>query len=228
MQYIPKNNVAPNTWESWFTKATGERSYDYGRDYSSLTNLTEAKKYLIAEQHELCAYCQTSINTTNASIEHVIPKELNKELSTNYHNLVVVCKSQLKDIHTDRLHCDKEKANLLLTPFLFAADSDVTGTKNNAYFAAYADGTITARTALNDNMKAEVDAFIEILNLNHSALKQRRAKDVLNGLIEAFRSVPMHQKNTFWRIQFQRILNNKKQPYRQYLLIYIGNRIGIN
>ncbi len=183
---------------------------------------------MIAEQHELCAYCQTTINTDNASIEHLIPKEHNKELSTNYHNLVAVCKSQFKDIHTNKLHCDKEKANHLITAFIFTADSDVTDSKNNAYFAALSNGTITPKPTLIGNMKAEVDAFIEILNLNHSALKQRRAKDVLNGIIEAYRCVPTHQKKIFWKIQFQRILHNKNQPYRQYLLIYIGNKIGIN
>jgi len=228
MQYIPKNNKIPDNWDSWFTKATGERSFDYGKDYSALTNLVEAKKYLIAEQHGLCAYCQTAINTDNASIEHVVPKEKNLELSTNYHNLVAVCKSQVKDIYTGKMHCDKEKANQLITPFIFTNDSDVTAARNNSYFAAYSDGTISAKPKLTVEIGNEADSFINILNLNHITLKQRRTKDVLNGLIEASTVVPNHQKRIFWKLQFEKILLNKKQPYRQYLLIYIANKLGIN
>jgi hypothetical protein len=101
MQYIKKQNTPPIEWDIWFTKAAGDRSYDYGNDNKSLTNLRQARQFLINEQHGLCAYCQQTISMENSSIEHVIAKEFNKELSTNYYNLVAVCKTQLKDTVTN-------------------------------------------------------------------------------------------------------------------------------
>ena len=228
MQYIKKQNTPPSDWDKWFITATGEKSFDYGKDYNSLTNLRQAREFLISEQHGLCAYCQQTISIENSSIEHVIPKELNKELSTNYFNLVAVCKTQLKDPHTNKLHCDKEKGSDLISSFIFVSNSEVTETKNNSYFTAFSNGIINPKPALSDELRQQVEAFIKVLNLNHSNLAEKRVKDVLNGLISAYSSLPQNQKKSFWKNQFKRFLQNKKQPYRQFLLIYIGMRIGIN
>jgi uncharacterized protein (TIGR02646 family) len=229
MQYIPKQNTEPTNWNNWFTKGTGHRSFDYGADYSSLTNLNQAKNHLLEEQHHLCAYCQQKLTSETASIEHVIPKEFNKELSTNYHNLVAVCKDSPKDTLNNRKHCDKERGNKLLPSFIFYSNSEVTNTKNNPFFKAYADGKILPKDNILPEDKAQADAFINLLNLNHTQLIDRRAKDFLNGLINAYQSLPSHQQNNkFWKVQFDRILLNKTQPFRQFLLIYIGTKIGIN
>ncbi len=228
MQYIQKQNTKPSNWNTWFTKGTGHRSFDYRADYSSLPNLKQAKNYLLVEQHYLCAYCQQKLTSETASIEHVIPKEFNKELSTNYHNLVAVCKDSPKDNESKRKHCDKERGNKLLPPFIFYSSSDVTNTSNSPFFKAYSDGQILAKDRISSEDKAQAEAFIEILNLNHTQLKEKRAKDVLNGLIAAFQLLPHHQRTNYWRVQFDRILLNKTQPFRQFLLIYIGSKIGIN
>ncbi len=228
MQYIKKNDTPPTEWENWFKTGLGKRSFDYGNDYSSLRNLGSAKKFLIEEQHGLCAYCQQQITLDNSSIEHVIAKEHNKELSTNYYNLVVVCKTPPKDIHTGKLHCDKERGSKLIPPLIFVSNSDVNHSKNNAYFDAYADGTIVAKPNLEDVHKKQAEVFIDVLNLNHQNLKDKRAKDVLGGLITAYSSISKYQKdkNSFWQIQFDRILKNQKYPFRQFLLIYIAKRLG--
>ncbi|MCF8371120.1 MAG: TIGR02646 family protein [Bacteroidales bacterium] len=228
MQYIKKQNTPPKKWESWFTKATGERSFDYSQDYGSLTEIRFARQFLITEQNDLCAYCQKRIDINNSSIEHVIPKEHNKEISTNYYNLVAVCNSHPKDVFTNKLHCDKERGSLLLSHIIFYTNSDVSKNRNNCYFSASADGTIRAKDHLTDNIKHQVEGFINILNLNHSALKETRAKDFLDGMIEEYHSIPPHQGNTFWQIKFDRLLLDKSHPFRQFLLIYIGNKIGIN
>jgi uncharacterized protein (TIGR02646 family) len=228
MQYIPKQNTEPTNWNNWFTKGTGHRSFDYKADYSSLPDLKQAKNYLLEEQHHLCAYCQQKLTSETASIEHVIPKEFNKELSTNYHNLVAVCKDSPKDILNNRKHCDKERGNKLLPSFIFYSNSEVTNTKNSPFFKAYYEGLIVPKDNILLEDKAQAVAFINLLNLNHTQLKEKRAKDVLNGLMDVFLSLPPHQRTNYWRVQFNRILLNKTQPFRQFLLIYIGNKIGIN
>jgi uncharacterized protein (TIGR02646 family) len=227
MQYIRKQQLPPADWDTWFTTATGRRSFDYGLDYDALTDLIFAKQYLIDEQHGLCAYCQGSITIGTSSIEHVIPKEFNLELSTSYYNLVAVCKSPPKD-ENGKLHCDKEKQNKLLTPFIFASNSDVTMTRNNSYFAAGADGIIRPKDRLEHDLKIEAEAFISILHLNHTILKEKRVKDVLDGLIDASRSIPQLQKAAFWQSQFSRVIANRSHPFRQFLLIFILSRIGLN
>lgn len=228
MQYIKKQNTPPDAWEDWFKKATGERSYDYRKDSGSMRQLLLARDFLINEQHGLCAYCQQSINESNSSIEHVVPKELNVELSTNYHNLVAVCKTQLKDPGTGRMHCDDEKGSKVITPFIFFFDSEATQQKNNQYFKADSNGKIEPKKGLSEELTKQVEAFIEVVNLNHSVLMQKRSKDIFGGLLDIYRSLPTWQKGTFWKEQYQRILKNPKQPFRQYLLIVIGTKIGIN
>ena len=231
MQFIEKQNIQPPDWDKWFTTGSGQRSFDYGKDYSSLRNIGNAKKFLIDEQHELCAYCQKIITIENSSIEHIIPKEHNKVLSTNYHNLVAVCKVQSKEEGTDRYHCDKEKLSNLISPIIFVKNSDVSTGSNNRYFLAGSDGTINAKDKLPTEIRQITESFIEVLNLNHKTLKENRVKDVLNGLIAAYQSIPRTNKQgkkAFWKLQFDRILLNKKQPFRQFLLIYIGSKIGIN
>lgn len=228
MQFIKKQDTQPADWNSWFTTSTNRRTYDYGSDYSDLHYIRRAKEFLLNEQNGYCAYCGQEINTDSASIEHVIPKELNVTLSTAYHNLVAVCNKPFKDPETGKDHCDKEKGSRIITPFIFLSDCDVTETKGNAYFIAKSDGTIEAKTNTTPSNWYQAQAFIEVLNLNHTLLKQNRAKDMLAGLTSAFTACPTAQKGIFWKVQFKRILQNKNIPYRQFLLIYIAGRIGLN
>lgn len=228
MQYIKKGNTPPADWESWFTKGNGDRSYDYKHDSDSLRQLPDAKDFLIKEQHGLCAYCQQQITLKNSSIEHVIPKELNVELSTNYYNLVAVCKTQTKDPTTGRMHCDDEKGSKVITPFIFFSNSEAAVQKNNQYFKAYSDGTIAAKDGLNENMKKQVEAFIEVVNLNHYRLIEERRKHYQN-LFDIFRGITNpYQRSIFWGIQYKRIMGLSDHVFRQYLIIMCGSKAGIN
>lgn len=230
MQYIKKQNKPPVDWDWWFTKATKVRSFDYALDSSSLTRLQLAKEFLINEQNGLCAYCQTPLTIGNSSIEHVIPKGFNKELSTNYFNLVAVCNLRDKDPETGKLHCDNEKGSSLVSPVIFDTRTASTGNAVNFYFAAFANGEIRPRNGLPDVTRIQVESFIEITNLNHKILKEKRVKDVLNGLIDAYQSIPKnsHHKSRFWPSQYKRIFLNPGHPFREYLLIFIGRKLGYN
>jgi uncharacterized protein (TIGR02646 family) len=231
MQYIRKLDKEPTQWNKWFTVPPARRTFDYGVDYRSLNEIRLVKLHLINEQHHLCAYCQQKIEVDNSSIEHVTPKEHNKELSTSYFNLVAVCnKNQVKDYSTGKLHCDKSRGSELIPPIIFYSNSESNINNLNHYFSAYSDGSITAKNSLPTIIKQQVEAFIEILNLNHSSLKETRAKVYLRGLTDAYSTLApgSHQKNLFWRSRYEQILINRSQPFREFLLLFIGPKIGLS
>lgn len=231
MQYIKKQNIEPTDWNTWFTVPPNRRTFDYGKDSSSLIQLRSAKQYLIDEQNSLCAYCQQKIDIDNSSIEHVTPKEHNKEVSTSYFNLVAVCnKSQVKDSSTGKFHCDRVRGSELIPPVIFYSNSESNTDRLNALFRGYASGEIIANANLSISIKNQVEAFIDILNLNHSILKEKRAKDTLNGLTAAYSYLAKgsHQRSIFWRVQYDRILKNRYHPFREFLLVFIGPKIGLS
>jgi uncharacterized protein (TIGR02646 family) len=229
MQYIKKQVNEPPEWYHWFTVPPNRRSYDYTQDSGALPNLRSAREYLINEQNGLCAYCQQKIEVEGSSIEHVISKAYNKELSTSYHNLVAVCnKNQVKDLVTDKFHCDRNRGSRLIAPIIFYSNAMSNSDRVNAFFVAYADGQIVANPNLDSELKPQVEGFVNILNLNHQILINRRSKDALNGIISGFRAIPKCQRQNFLEVQYNRILHNPKHPFREYLLIYIGRKLGMN
>lgn len=231
MEYINKRNTEPADWNSWFTVPPSRRTYDYGADYSSLPNLSCVKQFLIDEQHSLCAYCQQKVTVKDASIEHVIPKEHNKELSTNYYNLVAVCKKQqVPDSMTRKLHCDSPRGSELIPTIIFYRNAKSTSQSTNKYFEARSNGEIVPKQNLESSTFHQVESFINTLNLNHSNLVYKRAKDTLRGIIEAYNFLPngSHQKAIFWRMKYQNVLNNPNQEFREFLLIFLGKRCGLN
>lgn len=232
MQYIHKRAAAPSDWDEWFTTATRKRSFDYKTDYSQLTRITEVRKYLLKEQHYLCAYCQRQLKLEDSSIEHVIPKSLNIPFSTVYHNLVAVCNKPLKDIK-GKLHCDIVRADKLLSPIIFYNNAQVVEYQdhetikynNHHFFDVYADGSIIPKRNLREPVKGQVQSFLELLNLNHPKLKDLR-KNALEGIIDLFQEIPRHQQQGFLRAQLQSILADKNRPFRQFLLIYLAKNCG--
>lgn len=231
MQFIKKQDIPPPEWDDWFSTPNG-RSYDYKKDSSSMRDLPLAKRYLLNEQSGLCAYCQSKLNEDDASIEHIIPKSLNKELSTSYYNLVAVCKNPIPDAQTKKSHCDKERGSKPLSPLILYENAQVKKNNseifNHAYFrASGSDGYILVKATLESNIQKQAESFIEILNLNDERLMNKR-KEALEGIISILKSIPVKERGHFWKVQFDRVMKNPKQPFRQYLLINIAPRIGKN
>ncbi len=222
MEFISKN-ILPENWNSWFS-VNGARTFDYLHAQNNRANLEEVRNYLLNEQNYLCAYCQKKITTSDSSIEHVIAKSLNIALSTDYYNLVAVCKSQKNDPITNRLHCDKEKENKEITPFVFFNKSKVEINKNNSYFDVESNGLIKPKDNLTTELYNQVKSFIEILNLNHSALVENR-KNKLFALIKSLKS---NSEVVKWENIFNYIYHNHSLEYKQFLLIYFAKRKGLN
>ncbi len=232
MQYISKSKQPPGKWSDWFSIVTDEGSrvsYDYKADYHAISDqIRFAREHLIEEQNGLCAYCQKAISVINSSIEHLIPKEHNLGLSTNYFNLIAVCANSIKDPESGRRHCDKERGSKLLPEVIFYQNATVKKNANHAYFQANADGSIVPKPSLSEQIKQQVVAFIEILNLNHPILIQDRRKTFLTGLLNAQKNIPPQQKQAYWEVQFERIFQDNTHPFRQFLLIFLSKQLGRN
>lgn len=232
MEYIEKKWTLPNGWDSWFT-TNGVRHPDYLTAQNNGTPVGQAKSFLLQEQHNLCAYCQKELNENTASIEHVVPKSLNLPLSTVYHNLVAVCKNPPKDSE-GRQHCDKARTdNALLPPIVFYHNARVeiflpnSKGRNHAFFEARADGTFCEKNAANKHDREQARIFLEALNLNHEKLKEARKK-VWDSIEAEARQHLGVQRTKFYKQELQRIYRDPNRPYRQYLLIRLAGKVGIN
>lgn len=228
MQYIRKNHTPPIEWNEWFTTKEGNRSFDYKEDYNKLRYLKNARKFLLDEQKGLCAYCQSRLTLENSSIEHIIPKTFNQELSTNYHNLVAVCRQPVVD-ESGRSHCDKERGNSILTPLILHTSMATSLKRNHAYFKATASGELLPNENLDEATKVQVKSFIEVLNLNHTSLKTAR-KNRLDALLVVTRAkgIKGAELKLFWDQTFNYYYQRENEPYRQFLLIYLSTKLGRN
>ena len=218
---------------------TPRRSYDYIKDEDKLEGKKEATAYLLSEQFGLCAYCQSELKLETASIEHVIPKSFAPEISTNYHNLVAVCKAPktYKENGRTLSHCDKQRGNLLIPSIIFYRNAtihlDTTKGKDkgiwkkNEYFEARADGWIVCNHEFLSNQipahKAVVGdqakAFIEILNLNHPGLVANR-KPTIEALLNGKPTISSNPSD-YYRSRFQSYYRDRKKPNREFVLMYL-------
>lgn len=229
MQYIRKENTQPSDWESWFLTGSGKRSYDYKQDETALSQKSEALKYLLEEQGNLCAYCQRQLTTEAASIEHIIPKSLNKELSTNYYNLVAVCRKPHVD-ESGKLSCDKSRRNEIMTPLVLHSDFQVLKDRNHAYLQAGSDGSVIAKERTSKETKAQVDAFLTLTNVGeHSLLKIERT-NLLIAIDKNIRLLRLTKEkvNEYYQVEFDKIISNNQQPHRQFLLMILSKKLGRN
>lgn len=235
MEFINKQNNQPAQWNTWFTTANGSRSYNYALDYQQLTLLPDARQYLILEQQNLCAYCQRDISLETSSIEHVIPKSVNIALSTNYHNLVAVCKGTSLDHVQERMtrHCDKSRLNKHILPLFFFQDCKVSfnltnqGAQNNSYIKVKFNGTILAK----ENLPVELQQFVNymihtILNLNHPALVEERR----NAIAAITAVLATNSANNARRQMIFNLISNlaANTPHRFYTQVFFCQRLGFN
>jgi uncharacterized protein (TIGR02646 family) len=227
MEFIAKQPFQPQNWDLWFTDFNRIRITDYGEQSRNCPNLHIARSFLLQEQNYLCAYCQKTLTPENTSIEHVIPKSQNQEQSTQYHNLVAVCKTPQSDpADPHRYHCDKERGNKLLPPIIFYSDATCNYLRNNSYFVSRSDGTILPKETLPPPIYEQVKAFISILNLNHTLLKNSR-NSILQPILMGAAKAGNNRQNYFL-VQFDRINNNPSHPFRLFILSYLLNKLGYN
>lgn len=157
---------------------------------------------------------------SNSSIEHVTPNNSNPNCSTHYHNLVVVCKDSEKD-SVGRKHCDKERGNKLLAPLIFYKEAQVTKLNAHGFLDAEREGTIFPLAKDPDSpIHKQVAAFIEILNLNHKFLLDKRKEDW-----KKLEDAAIGKDDIYWHALFEMLLEDTTQPFRQFLLILVKKKL---
>ncbi|MCX6877245.1 MAG: TIGR02646 family protein [Verrucomicrobia bacterium] len=131
---------------------------------------TELREHLWELQHGLCAYCERALNVGpgTSSIEHIVPKTANPQVTFQYTNLVWCCLDQ----NTCNLH--KKGQHF--------AGCDAAGRWSQGFIAPTQERCETSFTyerdgSVNPSQAAdEPDATqtLRILNLNHQPLKTER------------------------------------------------------
>ena len=86
-------------------------------------------------------------------------------------------------------------------------------------------GSIVPKRGLESAIEKQVEAFIEVLNLNHKTLKSNR-RAALSVYLPPTNIANQADKRRFMQTQYNRILNNPGQPYREFLLIYLAAKLG--
>lgn len=152
---------------------SGKRLWKMVRDIKVIPHLWELKHQMYEEQGGLCCYCGLHIfkdsEGRKQSIEHIIPKGIQRELVGEYKNLLLSCSTTEDDailMGADTLnnsslrHCDDSKADTPLhyTPLMPECET---------VFQYDIVGSVQAT-----NPEAQTD--IETLQLNCDLLKRRR------------------------------------------------------
>lgn len=115
----------------------------------------EIRQSLLDDQHGICCYCCKQIELEKSSVEHIVPRDLRSDLSMDYRNLLVSCRSQDTCSSSKKNRYD---ASRFISPldercedaFAYASNGEIVGTTDSAEYT------------------------IELLNLNSAALKRRR------------------------------------------------------
>ncbi len=213
MRYIKKGK-SPD----FFEQATQDVQHD--PIWKNLRKKTELRLHLIAEQRNLCAYCERGINQENSHIEHIIEQSNQPELRFDYQNLIASCNGDLcnselkKEFHPEDVHsCGHKKdsgntdVNLFLNP---VAVQDI-----GEYFS-YIKETGFIVASEKDIKKAK--HTIELLNLDNPRLNKERlnAPDALLQIWLRMKDMP----NAKYDIKNIRQLLAKERPFISFLRFY--------
>lgn len=124
---------------------TGKKLWKRIRDIKVIPHFWDLKHQMMEEQGGICCYCGLKIDFNNgrkATVEHLIPKGVSRELVGEYKNLLLCCsltQEENDDITNgiitdiDVIHCDDTKGNTQLnyTPLQENCDThfiyDITG-----------------------------------------------------------------------------------------------------
>jgi uncharacterized protein (TIGR02646 family) len=143
-------------------------------DFNSLafqSSKRAVKNALNADQHGLCAYCESSLQSNSGQIDHVKPKggpNAHPHLTFRYDNYVHSCCHQPK-------HCGQRKGDRILY-----VEPGPTGC--NDKFTLSTTGVIDARTDLSRNERHMIRATRDQLGLNCPSLRSERERWVQASL----------------------------------------------
>ena len=178
----------------------------------------ELRSSLLEEQGYICAYCMRRIPAKDANsnettrIDHILCREKHEDRKLDYRNMVICCPGAIDC----KFHCDKSKGNNDVSFNLF----DQSFIDTLSYSTK--DGTIKCGIEQYDT---EIN---EILNLNHSLLKNNR-KSTLKGVIQQL------QKKRRWKAtQIRKLLSHwdakdrdgQYKPYNGIVVWYLKKRLN--
>lgn len=154
------------------------------RDAWDAFDTREIRDALWEVQHGLCAYCERVVEPGpgGSSIDHVIPKSANPEVTFLYTNLVLCCTDQQTcNIHKRGKHFAGTNATGRWTPGFIAP----TQARCETSFVYQGDGSVRpSDTAI----EPDATDTLRIVNLNHGPLKTER-RDYLAAVDRAIASM---------------------------------------
>lgn len=140
---------AERKYKDYFTMKQDEKNKEINNN-----GWRELREQLVDEQNELCGYCCGNITENDSHIEHLKCKDMHKDLSLKYYNLIASCNEDTT--------CGMAKKNDD-SDIVFPTDDDCEQQFEYNYF----DGRIIGVTD-------KAARTIEILNLNSYSLKEAR------------------------------------------------------
>lgn len=153
MRYIVKGK-SPDWFEDLKRKNTITRYREI--DSSERRSL---RQNLLTEQYYLCGYCCGKIDLENSINEHIVPQDVNPNLSMNYDNLIASCRGF--QVHGNT--CGHKKDNLYEEK-RFVSPLEAQCEK---YFTYYPNGEIIG-------MDERANSTFKLLNLNSYELVNAR------------------------------------------------------
>lgn len=138
---------------------------------------------LINEQNGMCGYTELPLSEDDKDIhiDHYKKRDLFPRETFDWNNLIVALKSDEfgADYKDSRYHIKKEEYSQILNPATDIAQD---------YFEYLATGDIRPKPGLTPPEKLKAERTIEVFNLNHASLVNRR-KDLVR-MIDAYKGVP--------------------------------------
>lgn len=205
MQKINKTGSMPDITAKWIKKNHKLNWNDLPFDEKEAL-----REQLHAEQNGLCCYCCKTITATldTVSIEHLQDKHQHSKLQFDYENLLLSC------ISTKHCNQAKQSKTIKVDPLQTDCDDSI---KMNPLSAQL----------IGDKNKEDAEETIEILNLNHRDLINRRTEllKLIQDYLKAFNiceNIYQMKRNSDFKDSFLELVKNFPQ-YRE--LEYIVNKV---
>lgn len=194
MRHI-KKSAPPHELKAWFD-GQPESNRDFRNDFHVREPVISS---LLKEQGYLCAYTGIQIDLSTSHIEHLYPYQLCRKEPGNrdvdYENLVAAYpKDEQREIGFGA-----KKRNNWYDKTLFITPLDPRCEQLFKY-------RLSGKVERNRTHKAAAEIMIEKFQLNHSTLKEKRAKAIKQALYKSF---PNKTKS---KAHLQRIVDSYDQP----------------